>query len=200
MRPALRKIVGFLWRSPVHGQQSIPSFAHDCRPGVSRSRHRPQFKFSQRDDALRAASSSWNGPSIRSRSKRLFQLDAAGSRRPALPPQLLRRHQSPLHGGLPTDRLVAEWWLRSPSVVELPSGAGPAQVALRKSGERIALPANIAEIKKQCPRGSRKNSDGDPREVPEMICPRLTLTANRSPAARSDTTSSSAVRLRLEAR
>ena len=47
---------------------------------------------------------------------------------------------SPLQGGLPSDRLVAEWWLRSPRVEEtLRSGKRPeAAVA-----ERIEIPAQI---------------------------------------------------------
>jgi predicted GNAT superfamily acetyltransferase len=52
--------------------------------------------------------------------------------------------ESPLHAGLPTDRLVAEWWLDSERVKgiladdPLPGGG---------KTERIAVPADIAEIK-----------------------------------------------------
>jgi predicted GNAT superfamily acetyltransferase len=42
---------------------------------------------------------------------------------------------SPLHGSLPTDRLVAEWWLGQP----LPRGRG---------SERIAVPAEIGEARR----------------------------------------------------
>ncbi|MGH9712253.1 MAG: GNAT family N-acetyltransferase [Candidatus Acidiferrales bacterium] len=51
---------------------------------------------------------------------------------------------SPMHAGLPTDRLVAEWWLDSERVRgiladnPLPSKASP---------ERIATPSNLAELK-----------------------------------------------------
>lgn len=50
---------------------------------------------------------------------------------------------SHLHGGLPTDRLVPEWWLRSPRVEALAAGRPferPAAVA------RISIPADIDEI------------------------------------------------------
>src|SRR5947207_2413703 len=51
---------------------------------------------------------------------------------------------SPLHGGLPTDRCIAEWWLdRTP-------GPSPTQFA-----ERISYPANIAEIRSQDPAQAR---------------------------------------------
>ena len=54
---------------------------------------------------------------------------------------------SPLHAGLPTDRLVAEWWLDSPRVRALLAGnSSPARPAAR-----IAIPADIAEIKSSSP-------------------------------------------------
>ena len=49
---------------------------------------------------------------------------------------------SPLHGGLPTDRCVAEWWLRSPR------RSRPVTV-------RVAVPANIAELRTADPARAR---------------------------------------------
>lgn len=50
---------------------------------------------------------------------------------------------SPLHGGLPTDRCYAEWWVGSPRVRAILAGERPEfQVA-----ERIAFPADIARIR-----------------------------------------------------
>jgi len=52
--------------------------------------------------------------------------------------------QSPLHGGLPTDRLVAEWWLGSDRVKSILAGrAAP----VCGSSVRISLPANLEEMK-----------------------------------------------------
>ncbi len=52
--------------------------------------------------------------------------------------------QSPLHAGLPTDRLVAEWWLASERVksilVDNPS-------PMKESARPISIPANLAEIR-----------------------------------------------------
>jgi predicted GNAT superfamily acetyltransferase len=51
---------------------------------------------------------------------------------------------SPLHGGLPTDRLVAEWWLSSERVKSiLADDAHPMDAA----AERVSIPANLTEIK-----------------------------------------------------
>jgi predicted GNAT superfamily acetyltransferase len=52
--------------------------------------------------------------------------------------------ESPLHAGLPTDRLVAEWWLGSERVKRiLADDPAPSNAA----SERISLPASVAEIK-----------------------------------------------------
>lgn len=51
---------------------------------------------------------------------------------------------SPLHAGLPTDRLVAEWWLRSDRVQSVAAGSprpGPTSV------ERITIPAELATLR-----------------------------------------------------
>jgi predicted GNAT superfamily acetyltransferase len=52
--------------------------------------------------------------------------------------------ESPLHAGLPTDRLVAEWWLNSERVKCILADDAP---PMKDSAERVTLPANIAEIR-----------------------------------------------------
>ncbi|MBI1955238.1 MAG: GNAT family N-acetyltransferase [Acidobacteria bacterium] len=47
---------------------------------------------------------------------------------------------SPLHRGLPTDRLVAEWWLESPRVVALSKGEFVERGEIR---QRIAVPLDV---------------------------------------------------------
>ena len=72
---------------------------------------------------------------------------------------------SPLHGGLPTDRCIAEWWIDSPRVQAIlvgqadPEGTPPANRGLDQelaggvpSGsacptERIAYPADISDLR-----------------------------------------------------
>lgn len=51
---------------------------------------------------------------------------------------------SPLQGGLPTDRLIAEWWLRSHRVVDLIDHGKPPQVAPELT---IEVPAQVYEWK-----------------------------------------------------
>ena len=51
---------------------------------------------------------------------------------------------SPLQGGLPTDRLIAEWWLKSKRVEQLLEGGSFRRSEVR---ERISVPAAIYEWK-----------------------------------------------------
>jgi predicted GNAT superfamily acetyltransferase len=49
---------------------------------------------------------------------------------------------SPLHRGLPTDRLIAEWWLASPRVAALAEGRDALAPATQ---QKIAFPIDILE-------------------------------------------------------
>jgi predicted GNAT superfamily acetyltransferase len=53
---------------------------------------------------------------------------------------------SPLHGALPTDRLVAEWHLRSPRARRILAGNRPPLVSHKKV-VRITIPANLEALK-----------------------------------------------------
>ncbi|MFQ5663270.1 MAG: acetyltransferase, partial [Terriglobia bacterium] len=55
------------------------------------------------------------------------------------------RTSSPLHGGLPTDRLVAEWWLRTPRVQAAVRGGS---LPHHPAGPCIRVPAAIEQFKK----------------------------------------------------
>jgi len=59
---------------------------------------------------------------------------------------------SPLHGGLPTDRCVAEWWLASPHAESVIAGQTPA----RAVEERIEVPADIDAIRRAEPKRARQ--------------------------------------------
>jgi predicted GNAT superfamily acetyltransferase len=50
---------------------------------------------------------------------------------------------SPLHGGLPTDRCIAEWWIGAPRVRSILAG----ETVARNPSERISYPADIARIR-----------------------------------------------------
>ena len=54
---------------------------------------------------------------------------------------------SPLHRGLPTDRLVAEWWLEAPRVLR--RLARPEEEILEAVHRRIDVPLDIVENQRQ---------------------------------------------------
>ena len=60
---------------------------------------------------------------------------------------------SPLHGGLPTDRCYAEWWIASPKVEAALAGNVPAP---QPSGCAVSYPADIARIRTEDPRRARQ--------------------------------------------
>lgn len=68
-------------------------------------------------------------------------------------PDFYGRTSSALDAGLPTDRLLAQWWIREPRVEEILAGQ-----PLRHSGElrRICLPRRIREICYENPEQARE--------------------------------------------
>jgi predicted GNAT superfamily acetyltransferase len=59
---------------------------------------------------------------------------------------------SPLHGGLPTDRCIAEWWLDSPRVRAVLAG----ETVARRIAGRIVYPSDMARIRSQDPGRARE--------------------------------------------
>jgi predicted GNAT superfamily acetyltransferase len=64
---------------------------------------------------------------------------------------------SPLHGGLPTDRCTAEWWLDSPRVRATLAGENVEHHPV----ERISYPVDIAVIRGQEPQRAREIQAGN---------------------------------------
>lgn len=70
---------------------------------------------------------------------------------------------SPLHGALPTDRCVAEWWVGSDRVRDVLAGCPSRPEVL----VRIEVPAAIAQLRKQNPKEARamQNAIGEQFEA-----------------------------------
>ncbi len=60
---------------------------------------------------------------------------------------------SRLHGGLPTDRLIAEWWIRSSRAEAVLAEKPATRPAIQA---RIAVPREIAEIRERDPHRARE--------------------------------------------
>jgi len=112
-----------------------------------------KLKLRQRDDALARgiALIEWTFDPLELKNA-FFNIERLGA--------IVRRYSenqygstgSPLHGGLPTDRCYAEWWIDTPRVHAVlagyGTGAGPR--------ERIALPSEMAEVKAEFPVRARE--------------------------------------------
>lgn len=59
---------------------------------------------------------------------------------------------SPLHGGLPTDRCIAEWWIDSPRARAVLAG----ETVARRTTERIVFPSDMARIRSEDPGRARE--------------------------------------------
>lgn len=103
-----------------------------------------RLKLAQRDDALARGFDlmewTFDPLEIKNAYLNIARLGAIVRR---YEPDFYGPSSSPLQGGLPTDRLYAEWWLRSPRVISLLRGEAP----LLKVLERITVPHAIYQWK-----------------------------------------------------
>jgi predicted GNAT superfamily acetyltransferase len=79
---------------------------------------------------------------------------------------------SPLHGGLPTDRCIAEWWIDSPRVRAIVGGEPcPAHPA-----ETIAFPSDIARIRTEQPARARETQKANAEKFQNAFARGLAVT------------------------
>jgi predicted GNAT superfamily acetyltransferase len=84
---------------------------------------------------------------------------------------------SPLHGGLPTDRCTAEWWIDSPRVHGILSGAGRSDAGTdREATERISYPSNMAMIRRHDAPRARKIQETNARLFQDAFSRGLAVT------------------------
>jgi len=135
-------IAGWRNRKPfLHSHMTAVSGAYRDR-GVGR-----ELKLFQRADALARGISliEWTFDPLVTKNAylNLMRLGAIARR---YVPNAYGITTSPLHGALPTDRLVAEWHLRSPRVRRVLAGKRPT-LAFAKKAVRISIPANLEALK-----------------------------------------------------
>ncbi|MFQ5723758.1 MAG: GNAT family N-acetyltransferase [Terriglobia bacterium] len=144
-----REMVGFVLAFP--GYRNARPYLHShmlaVRPesrdhGVGR-----RLKLKQREDALARGLElvEWTFDPLELKNA-YFNLERLGVIVRRYVPNKYGRTSSPLHGGLATDRLVAEWWLKTGRVEAAVAGRSPAPGS---TCQRIAVPADIAEIKQR---------------------------------------------------
>jgi len=113
-----------------------------------------RLKLAQRDDALGRGIQliEWTFDPLEIKNA-FFNMERLGA--------IVRRYvynqygttSSPLHGGLPTDRCIAEWWIATPHVKAIVAGETFARNPIET---RIPIPSDIAVIRKEDPARARE--------------------------------------------
>ncbi len=143
------KMIGFCFAIPGVKSGGRP-YLHSHMLGVLPAYHDAgvgrRLKLRQRDEALARGIEliEWTFDPLELKNA-FFNIERLGA--------IVRRYAvnqygvtaSPLHGGLPTDRCIAEWWINSPRVKCILAGK-PAEHHPR---QRIAYPADMARIRHQ---------------------------------------------------
>ena len=141
------KMVGFVFSIP--GSRAGHSYLHSHMLAVHESWRNHglgrRLKLAQREDAIQRGFEliewTFDPLEIKNAHLNLARLGAI-TRRYSI--NHYGYSSSPLQGGLPTDRLVAEWWLKSNRVVGLLERKEPPQIRLV---QRVDVPAQIYEWK-----------------------------------------------------
>jgi len=79
---------------------------------------------------------------------------------------------SPLHGGLPTDRCVAEWWIRSARVEASLKGRQPERPPVEAT---IEVPVEIAGLRRENPRLARRIQEQVSNRFLDLLARGLTV-------------------------
>lgn len=141
------QIVGFTMAlAGLRGQQRfLHSHMTAVRPEYQNRGVGRRLKLFQRQDALTRAIAlvEWTFDPLELKNAH-FNLVRLGAIVRRYIPDCYGLTTSPLHAGLPTDRLVAEWWLDSERVRGILADNPPQS---QSAVEHVALPANIAHIK-----------------------------------------------------
>jgi len=156
------RMIGFCFAIPgikADGRPYLHSHMLGVLPEYRNAQIGRRLKLRQRDDALARgiALIEWTFDPLELKNA-FLNIEKLGA--------IVRRYKenqygttsSPLHGGLPTDRCTAEWWIDSPRVHAILGGTGQ---QAKKTGQeacptRIAYPIDIAVIREKDPARARE--------------------------------------------
>jgi predicted GNAT superfamily acetyltransferase len=142
-------MIGFCFAIPAIKPDGSP-YLHSHMLGVMPNYRNAQIgrrlKLRQREDAIARgiALMEWTFDPLELKNANL-NIEKLGAIVRRYAPNQYGTTSSPLHGGLPTDRCVAEWWIDSPRVRGV-MGEAP-RVTPPAHRERISYPADIARIR-----------------------------------------------------
>jgi predicted GNAT superfamily acetyltransferase len=112
------------------------------------------LKLAQRDDAIARGISliEWTFDPLQLKNAN-FNIARLGAIVRRYIPNCYGRTSSPLHAGLPTDRLVAEWWVQSKHVENVLSGK---KHLLSPNTVHVSIPAAIRQLSRNDPAEAKK--------------------------------------------
>ncbi len=172
-----RQMIGFCMAIPglkAGGKTYLHSHMLGVLPDYRNSGVGRTLKLMQRDDALGRGIDliEWTFDPLEIKNA-FFNMERLGAIVRRYVPNQYGTTSSPLHGGLPTDRCIAEWWIASPRVKAILAGQrferNPGGGAHRDSvGHRghsrqrsRARPRDSAKGQRAVPRGVRSRSRRD---------------------------------------
>jgi predicted GNAT superfamily acetyltransferase len=141
-------MIGFCMALPglkAGGKSYLHSHMLGVLPDYRNSGVGRALKLTQREDALGRGISliEWTFDPLEIKNA-FFNMERLGAIVRRYVPNQYGTTSSPLHGGLPTDRCIAEWWIQSPRVNAITAG----QPFERSPGEvRVAIPSDIQAIR-----------------------------------------------------
>ena len=139
---AQERLVGFLLALPAyrHGRAYLHSHMLAVLPEMRDAGLGRRLKLAQRDDALARGIEriEWTFDPLQAKNAYL-NLNRLGAIARRYAHDFYGPSTSPLQGGLPTDRLYAEWWLRSERVERALRG----EVTSVEAFERVELPDSL---------------------------------------------------------
>jgi predicted GNAT superfamily acetyltransferase len=152
-----QEMVGFCMAIPglkAGGKTYLHSHMLGVLPEYRNSGVGRTLKLAQRDDAIARGISliEWTFDPLEIKNA-FFNMERLGAIVRRYVPNQYGISSSPLHGGLPTDRCIAEWYVASPRVNAITGGQpferNPVDV-------RIAIPSDIAAIRTKDPACARE--------------------------------------------
>jgi predicted GNAT superfamily acetyltransferase len=149
-----QKMVGFCLAIPglkAGGKSYLHSHMLGVLPEYRNAGVGRMLKLIQRDDAIRRGVNliEWTFDPLEIKNA-FFNMERLGAIVRRYVPNQYGTTSSPLHGGLPTDRCIAEWWISSPRVNAITSGQSFEHNPVEA---RISIPSDIATIRaKEFPR------------------------------------------------
>ena len=151
------QLIGFCMAIPglkPGGKTYLHSHMLGVLPEYRNARVGRNLKLAQRDDALNRGIQliEWTFDPLELKNA-FFNMERLGAIVRRYVPNQYGTTSSPLHGGLPTDRCIAEWWIASPRVKAILAGQ-PFERTLLEG--RIAIPSNIATIRTNEPACARE--------------------------------------------